>query len=1111
MTENVDNGSTRAATTLEILHSFEWSATSMGPIADWPQSLKATIRTIMASRYPMILLWGEDLIQIYNEAYTGLIGAKHPYAFGRSIKETQRESWETIGPMIKQVMSTGISNWVPAQLLAVNRSGYNEETYFSLSYSAVEDDNNTIRGMLCVCSEVTQQVIGERRLRLQRDLAAKAGETKSVETVCTDIAAAVADYPNDVPFMLLYMKDVHGNLKLYNTVGVEQDVMFNEDALEVHTALNGGATVTRKISNSFLVKRGLWGDTVEAAAIMPVPSSGLGNFLGVLVAGISPNIPFDENYQSFLDLVTGQVSVALRNALAYEEEKKRAEALAELDRAKTSFFSNISHEFRTPLTLMLGPLEELLSKNDIAGQYKPELLTAHQNALRLLKLVNALLDFSRIEAGRMQATYTITDVGTLTAELASSFESAMLKAGLTYSINSPSLKQHVYVDREMWEKIVLNLISNALKFTLEGSVSVSVKEDAYSIILSVQDTGAGIPQHELPNVFKRFHRINTHKSRSHEGTGIGLALTKELVALHGGIISVASIDGQGTTFTVTIPKGTDHLDPSRIRSAEEMSAERAILNREYVSEARLWAGASTGEEIGSSVKKHKEHASILVVDDNLQMLSYLERCLSPYWEITTARDGQEAIEVINTRLPDLVISDVMMPKINGFELLQEIRANPAWSNIPVILLSARAGMEATIEGLERRANDYIVKPFHTQELIARVRTQLDIRRARLNNAILQESEKKFKRLTELLPEKVWIADGTGKIIFGNESLKQYTRLPDEKIASWEFFIHPDDMAASRAVWNEANTSRTSYEIECRFLKYDGEYRWHLTRAVPEIDEDGQIRQWVGTSTDIHERKMFVDELEKQVSQRTQDLKKINGELEQFAFAASHDLQEPLRKIQLYSSQLLQRLSDGDEQDVQLTEKIGFASNRLRILVRDLLDFSRLSEADIELEKVDLNRVMQLVIADYEMAIKQKSALVNMNDLPTITGYPTQMNQLFYNLIGNALKFTVEGRQPVISITANRLPIEQYERFPALNSNKPYWVITIHDNGIGFDDDYADQIFTIFKRLNNRNEFEGTGIGLALCKKIVHNHKGEIFATAIKNQGATFNVILPENP
>ena len=739
----------------ERVNALDWSATSVGPIESWPQSLRGTIKTLLGSRYPMILLWGPDLIQIYNDAYTGLIGNKHPAALGRSIRVTQAESWDAIGPMIHEVMSTGIPNWVPAQMLPLERAGYREESYFSLSYSAVEDDTGAIAGMLCVCSEVTQQVVGERRLHLLRDLAISAGDTRSVDMACRALVETIGERSLDVPFAIVYVRDADApTLSLRGAIGLPDDAPVIPKTIDLdvepgavgslaaHAATTGEPGMADNVQSYGAMKGGPFADPVRSALVMPIAAAGQGSPVGAIVAGISPNRELDEGYRSFFSLLAAQVSVAVRNAQAYEEERRRAEALAELDRAKTEFFSNVSHEFRTPLTLMLGPLGDLLSNlhGPVPTDQRAQLGVAHRNALRLLKLVNTLLDFSRIQAGRADATYEAVDFAAYVADLASSFRAACERAGLRFTVEAPSLREPVYLDKTLWEKVVFNLLSNAFKHTFEGEISVRVAADSENAVLEIRDTGVGIPSEEVPHIFERFRRIAGARSRTHEGSGIGLALVQEIVRLHGGTIEVQSRAGTGTTFTVRVPMGGAHLPGDRVNVARSSSAEVRDASA-YIDESLGWLpeqGADPVVGTGGS-------ASVLVVDDNPDMRSYLARLLARQYSVRTANNGLLALQAIRSARPDLIVSDVMMPGLDGFGLVRTLRSDPATEAIPIILVSARAGEEAMVEGLDIGADDYLVKPFSARELMARVRTQLEIDRVRRGAAerasLLREAER----------------------------------------------------------------------------------------------------------------------------------------------------------------------------------------------------------------------------------------------------------------------------------------------------------------------------------------------------------------------------------
>ncbi len=421
--------------------------------------------------------------------------------------------------------------------------------------------------------------------------------------------------------------------------------------------------------------------------------------------------------------------------------------LAELDAAKTAFFNNVSHELRTPLTLMLGPLEDSLADatEPLGAAQRSRTQLAYDNALRLLKLVNALLDFSRIEAGRMRASYAPLDLARFTAELAAMFRSAV-EADVALVIDCQRLSEPAWVDRDMWEKIVSNLVSNAVKYTLAGQISVRVFERPAHFVLDVADTGVGIPEAELGRIFERFHRVEGAGGRTHEGTGIGLSLARELVLLHGGELTVESTPGRGSTFRVSIPKGASHLPQEAV--AREPAADRpGEVAPAHVAEAASWAGRlaprqAPGPSSAAATAAPRPH--VLVVDDNPVLRGYIAGLLEPTYHVSTAIDGQAALEAGGGAMPDLVVSDVMMPRLDGFGLLRALRGSPATASLPVILLSARAGEESTVKGLDSGCDDYLVKPFSARELLARVRTHVEL--ARTRRSFIEQLERANREL-----------------------------------------------------------------------------------------------------------------------------------------------------------------------------------------------------------------------------------------------------------------------------------------------------------------------------------------------------------------------------
>ncbi len=678
---------------------LDFSKTPLGIPEAWPQSLRSTVSLLLSSRAQIILFWGPEFAVLYNDAYRPVFGAKHPDVLGLPGREAWSEIWETqLGPLLEGVVQTGESFSARDLLFVLERNGFVEETYFDVSYDPVRLESGAIGGVCCIVTETTERVVGERRLALLRDLAARNATARNESEACV-IAMGTLEGRADIGFATAYLGD------------------------ELQAATPGALQRLAEVAP-------------ESVQTLPLPAS-TSSRSGRLVVGINPRRPLDESYRGFLGLVADQLATALNNARAYEVERQRSEELAELDRAKTAFFGNISHEFRTPLTLLVGSIEEELSDESAAGSvHRERLQTAHRNSMRLLRLVNTLLDFSRIEAGRIDASFEPTDLATFTADLVSAFRSALDKAGIALSVDCPPLPDLVHVDRDMWEKIVLNLMSNAFKFTLEGEIRVELRVHDEFVELRVSDTGVGIPAADIERIFERFHRVKHPRARTQEGTGIGLALVQELARLHGGSVTVTSTEGQGTTFVVTVRAGTAHLPADRISAARQLTSTRVGVVP-HVEEALRWLPRpeSIGPEADTVALPTRKSpiepfARLLVADDNADMREYLARTLRQHYQVDLATNGEEALERVRATHPNLVISDIMMPRLDGFGLVAALRRDPLTRSTPIVLLSARAGEEARIEGIQAGADDYLVKPFSARELLASVASLLQLSRLR---------------------------------------------------------------------------------------------------------------------------------------------------------------------------------------------------------------------------------------------------------------------------------------------------------------------------------------------------------------------------------------------
>ncbi|MGY1605193.1 SpoIIE family protein phosphatase [Geodermatophilus sp. SYSU D00815] len=845
----------------------DWGATTVGPPDSWPAGLRNMVRIVLTSRFSMWAAWGPDLTFFYNDAYwRDTLQAKHPWALGRPAAEVWAEIWQDIGPRIRSVLDTGLATWDEDLLLFLERSGYREETYHTFSYSPLDGDDGRVEGMLCVVAETTERVLAERRMGTLRDLGTAVAGARTEQDVLAAVRRELDRNLADLPFSLVYLVDERGGARLGAAAGIAPgdpaaplgiDDADPRPAWPLDRLRAGEQVLVEDLAERFpQLPTGAWAQPPRRAVALPLTSSAqeLGPVAGFLVVGLNPHRAYDEAYRGFVGLVASQIASGLVNAGSYEAERRRAEALAELDRAKTDFFSNVSHEFRTPLTLITGPLRELLESPAVAAdaRARAELEVIERNAQRLGRLVNTLLDFSRLQAGRIEARFEPVDLAAATTELASVFRSAVERAGLDFTVDCPPLGTPVHVDRDMWEKVVLNLLSNAVKFTFEGGITVRLRRSGDRAVLTVADTGTGVPAEELPRLFERFHRVRRARSRSGEGSGIGLAMVRELVGLHGGAITAESEAGLGTTFTVTLPLGSAHLPADQVAQEAAGTAVSAAAVP-FVTEAMRWlpgAGEAGPAQLpvadtADADPLARAPGRVLVADDNADMREYLQRLLAGRYAVEVVSDGQAALDAALAAPPDLVVSDVMMPRLDGLGLLAALRADERTARVPVLLLSARAGQEAAVEGLAAGADDYLVKPFSARELMARVGAHLELGRVR------RDAEERFRAMADLAPALIWVADAAGRRVFLNAAWREFTGAAgDEDLADrWQQRLHPEDRDRYVETVGAAVADHRPWEIEYRLQRADGAYHWLIERAVPLGGRAG----FVGSCTDINAR------------------------------------------------------------------------------------------------------------------------------------------------------------------------------------------------------------------------------------------------------------------
>ena len=1115
-----------------LMQTVDWAATPLGPVEGWPQSLRTTLDICLRSAFPMLLWWGPDAIQLYNDGYRPVLGDKHPRSLGQSGPECWREIWPVIGPLYDEVLRTQRSTWSEDLLLLMNRAGFEEETYFTFSYSPVRDESGGIAGVLVTCVETTGRVIGERRVATLKELAARCADVHTPAGVAAAAAEVLAGAENDLPFSLIYLLDEHSeSATLAASCGTEAQfaptlVPLADGAWPLGEAAAGRAPLATAIP----------GADGGRALVVPLLEPARETPSGFLVAGLSARLAHGREYEGYVALVASHIAGGLNNARLHDQTRRRAEELAALDHAKTVFFTNVSHEFRTPLTLLLAPIGDLLDGQlgEVAPTQRTHLEMARRNALRLLKLVNTLLDFARIEAGRSDSVFEPVDLCRTTEDIASAFRSAFERAGLAFTIVCDPFEAPVYVDRDQYEKIVLNLLSNALKYTLDGSVEVRVGREGDQAVLTVKDTGVGIAREDLPHLFERFRRMRQPRARSIEGTGIGLALVHELVRQHGGSIAAESREGTGTTFRLALPLGFAHLPPERVFAARSLPS-TALGAEPFVEEALRWLATADESPAQPSQPLAREQARVLVVDDNADMRTYVANLLRTTWAVETAADGDQALARIHADPPTLVLADVMMPGLDGFELLRCLREDPATRELPVVLISARAGEEARLEGLRAGANDYIVKPFTARALMGRVGNQLRIaaehrarveteRRtvaqleeiARLNvllhrngslDDILAQAAASAARLVSARMAAVSLGADRGR---AEPTTTRYLAPGFEPLAPLDQPVRAE--AIDRLVREAKRPVRLTREEMLRhpaFRTPEGGVDLPVPPdgwlAVPLNGLDGRTLGVLQVAA--RESGDFTDEDEAILVQLAQtvavaietgrligELERSNGAKDELLGLVSHELRTPLTMLRGNANMLARqeaRLSPGERTNA--LRDIERNAERLTETIENMLVLSRTGPGELEMEPILLERAVREAMREHLRRHPGADVTLHVLDvIPPVLGQEPYVTQVVLNLLGNAAKYA-PGAPVAITLSAGDGRAE----------------VEICDEGPGIASDELAQLFTpFFRGAAHAAYVSGSGLGLTVCQRLVEAVGGEITVDSVPGHGAAFRFTVP---
>ena len=709
----------------ERMRAHPWLDDALGAPEQWPAVLRTTVSMVLRSKYPMTLTWGEQFLMLYNDAYVPVLGDKHPAALGRPLSEQFPEIWGAIGPMQDAVLRGAEATWDENLPLVLERGNGPEECFFTFSYSPVPDGGQP-GGVLAVLSMTTPEVLGARRLEILNDVGAVTASDP--EAAAAGIAAALDRHPSELPGGRVWLSE-NGATRVVATFGEPGPLPEAPTSVEAPTVSGAGRTAWLGLGGAHRSSHAVAPQREPAEVAAGAGDDRAGDILGLRLPELRP---LDDPHRRFLEQLSQHVGQRLEAARARQLEADRAQALADLNTARTHFLSTMSHELRTPLTLLLGPLQDVLSgRVDVLDRPTVERLDAQCE--RLLAMVEDLLEVSRADSGRTTVHPEPVDVQDLTVRLVEPLLEAGERAGLTMTRTRRGTGTCL-LDVRLWENIVLNLVSNAVKYTLEGSVHVDL-ELGEQLVLTVRDTGIGIPESQQPLVFQRFHRVRAHEGRSIEGAGVGLAIVADSVAALGGEVALESAPGAGTSVTVRIPvRATEAAAGTATPSPRRLAGVRA--------KALDLVPAAVPEGV-EGPQDARDGPVVLVVDDNVAMRQHVAATLAQVGRVLVAGDGQGALETLAHEEVDLVVSDVMMPRLDGEGLVAAIRQSRDRPDLPVILLSARAGSEAAVSGLGQGADDYVAKPFSREELVARVRAHLEL------STLRRESQRRRDRETML--------------------------------------------------------------------------------------------------------------------------------------------------------------------------------------------------------------------------------------------------------------------------------------------------------------------------------------------------------------------------
>ncbi|GAA5985317.1 hypothetical protein JCM10908_002618 [Rhodotorula pacifica] len=1268
--------------------AVDWRNTSLGDMSVWSPEIRSHVMAILDCPFQLALWLGEDGVLLYNDAYSRLLGSKHPVVMGKCGTEAWAEIPWSSAFEFASMSSVGRSILHHDQSVMVMRDGTLEECYFTWASARLRDGSGRMIGYQHRPFETTARVIAERRLATLRELSEKTLMAQTLEDFASRTLCALEINPHDLPFALLYIcetvsatpgertmgqpsvsagstsqasafgvkasrigssRNSHQQrirLLLHGSIGVPEGhpsaptklvCALATDELEP-TASSGRWSLSSATTNSGtfpstasgetsfstvwplvealesrkpvlmndlgrrvegFTTRG-WPNAVERGVVMPVLVEGAELPRAILIVGLNPLRPFNSPYSVFLNSITRSLSSSLLGVAAYQEQARKARDLAAENDARTAFFASVSHELRTPLTLLLGPLEDVLTSSEmgISKADRDRLEIVRRAGQRLHCMVNTLLDISRLECGKMKCAFRPMQIGSRVHALAELFRLAIERSHIAFTVDLEddqwADQQSFYVADEMLELMVNNLLGNALKYTASGAIQVRVTYDPSNAYIAVEDTGVGIAEENLEVIFERFHRVEG-TARSFEGSGIGLNLVLGLIEACGGDITVKSSLGHGSIFTLRFPRGSQHV-PSDMLDEEPFESlgplPRSARSLAVISDAEAWRFDSAPTEPasladGSSMVPESSASSTgqtllsehldtslfalgrtktvcLVIDDNAEMRAWIGSSLAKNWTVIEAANGKVALDYALSHPVSIIVTDLAMPIMNGRELLRAIRQNPGTQAIPVIFLSAQATSDARIEALQLGADDFMLKPFRADELLARVKLHLQIseirkeleRRVQDRTVALLESERQYKELadryrtlSQVSPVGIFQTEPSGRFAFANPRF-------------YEISGHLE--TSQRETWRQ--NVRTEYAEKVGRFWDDAMSRWQPDRDVVTTELRFKNGNWVqlelrafekgyiGSITDIsHQKEVEALQLQ-EVETRAQNAEETRRSTDAFLDMASHELRNPLsgmwqnaevvsaslkslskwldRSIKkgMFDSSVVDEMRQELIENIEGVESIRVCADHQKRIADDIINVSKLNMGllSIELAPFNFEGVLREVVKSFEATARDRHIALSLTrnasldrlGIGVVVADAGRIRQLAYNFISNALKYGVRPSGGVVTVILDAndaaLPPSPTSRRiadPDLSFSPPtgyVWCsVSVEDSGRGLSAEQLDKLFARFSQANPRtDQYGGSGLGLYISRKLMELHRGFIDVESTLGKGSRFTFVFP---